>query len=157
MKEAEIDSFLEIATVGRLGLSLNNQPYVVPLNFAYKKGHIYLHSAETGMMIDFLKNNSSVCFEVDEHFATISAPMVCEYDAAYRSVIAFGSARIVTDLKEKTATLRFIVAKYAGPEQAERITESMVDQYRSSLDSKTVTIDMAIERVTGKAWQPRES
>jgi nitroimidazol reductase NimA-like FMN-containing flavoprotein (pyridoxamine 5'-phosphate oxidase superfamily) len=56
----------------------------------------------------------------------MAAPMICDYETAYRSVIAFGTARILTDLKEKTVGLKSIVAKYAGRENAERLVSKTV-------------------------------
>jgi nitroimidazol reductase NimA-like FMN-containing flavoprotein (pyridoxamine 5'-phosphate oxidase superfamily) len=153
----EVDQILRTANVGRLGLSKNNQPYVVPLNFFYDEtGHIYVHSAESGMMIEFLISNPTVCFEVDEYIATIPDEFTCKFDAAYRSVIVFGTARILTDLEQRTNALKLIVAKYAGREHAEALDTVMVDKYRSSLGSETTVIDMTIERVTGKVG-PKES
>jgi hypothetical protein len=150
MTEAEVDKTLRTVKVGRLGLCRNGQPYVVPLNFAYENGHIYFHCADAGMKIEFLRDNPSVCFEVDEHFRTITAPMACNYDTAYRSVIAFGTAQILTDLEEKTTGLRLIVAKYAGRENAEKLETKTVDGYRSPQGSKTIVVDVTIERITGK-------
>jgi len=154
--KAEVDQILQTGMVGRLGLSRNNQPYIVPLNFAYQDGHVFFHSAETGMMIDFLRSNASVCFEVDEHIATVPAATACQYDTAYRSVIAFGTARIMTNLEERTAALRLIAAKYAGREHAEELTARTVEKFRSSRESGTVVVDLVVDRVTGKAFQPKE-
>jgi nitroimidazol reductase NimA-like FMN-containing flavoprotein (pyridoxamine 5'-phosphate oxidase superfamily) len=155
LTKAETEQILRTALVGRLGLSHDNQPYVVPLNFVYENGHIFFHSAETGMMIDYLRTNPSVCFEVDEYIATVPGPIPCKFSTAYRSVIVFGTGRVLTDLDEKTAALRLQVAKYAGRKHAEQLTTAEVDEYRSSLGSKTTVVDVSIERATGKAWQPQ--
>jgi nitroimidazol reductase NimA-like FMN-containing flavoprotein (pyridoxamine 5'-phosphate oxidase superfamily) len=152
MIEAEVDKTLRTARVGRLGLCRNGQPYVVPINFAYENGRIYFHCADVGMKIEFLRDNPSVCFEVDEHHGIMAAPMVCNYDTAYRSVIASGTARILTDLKEKTVGLKSIVAKYAGRENAEKLESKTVDGYRSPQGSKTIVVEITIERITGKSY-----
>jgi nitroimidazol reductase NimA-like FMN-containing flavoprotein (pyridoxamine 5'-phosphate oxidase superfamily) len=65
-------------------------------------------------------------------------------------VIAFGTAQILTDLEEKTTGLRLIVAKYAGRENAEKLETKTVDGYRSPQGSKTIVVDVTIERITGK-------
>jgi len=36
-------------------------PYILPFNFAYEEGYIYLHSAMTGKKMDVLKANPNVC------------------------------------------------------------------------------------------------
>jgi len=150
MGENEIHELLRTAQVGRLGLSRNNQPYVVPLNFAYEKGHIYFHCADTGMKLEFLQGNSLACFEIDEFIETVTAPVACSYDTAYRSVIAFGKARILNSLQETTDALRLIVDKYAGNENAQKLEARIVDKHRSSEGAKTIVVDMTVEQMTGK-------
>ena len=38
MNEKECSGFLASASLGRLGCSLDNEPYVVPIYFAYEPG-----------------------------------------------------------------------------------------------------------------------
>ena len=42
-------------------------PYVLPMNFGYKDGVIYLHSAQDGRSISILERNPKVCitFSID--------------------------------------------------------------------------------------------
>jgi nitroimidazol reductase NimA-like FMN-containing flavoprotein (pyridoxamine 5'-phosphate oxidase superfamily) len=155
MPEAEALKLLGGALVGRLGLSRDDQPYIVPVNFAFKDGHIYVHCAEAGMKIDFLRANSKVCFEVDERIGTVADPVICDYDTAYRSVIIFGLARLVMDLQEKTDAMRLIAVKYAfgkDVEAARKLSSTTVDEYRSSQGSLTSVIDIIVERLTGKYY-----
>jgi hypothetical protein len=149
-----IDEILSRAPVGHLGLSCKNQPYVVPLLFASKDGDIYLHCSDSGMMMQFLRNNPSVCFEVDEFLDIVPGPVPCKYSNTYRSVIAFGTAQILTDPVEKTAGLRLIVAKYAGDEVARTLTKDMVEEYRSTLlHRRTVVLKIRINQMTGKMFE----
>ncbi len=150
MTQAEAEDILKTVKVGRLGMSRNGRPYVVPLYFAYDNRHIYFHCADTGLKIKFLHSNPSVCFEVDEHIATLTAPMACNCDAAYRSVIVFGTARILTNLEEKVDAMRLITAKYIGGDKTTTIRSELVDKYRSPHGSKTVVVDIEIEQMTGK-------
>jgi len=156
MTDPEIDVMLRTAQVGRLGLCQDDQPYVVPLNFAYEDARIYAHCAESGMKIDYLRDNPRVCFEVDEHIKTAAAAAPCDYETVYRSVIAFGRARILTALEEKTAALKLIVSKYAGREQAGNVTNRMVDNYKSPFGGKTALLEITIDRMTGKHYEPQQ-
>jgi len=53
----------------RLGLSENNYPYVVPLNYGFsyenEKLTLFFHGAMEGKKIDIIKNNNKACFEID--------------------------------------------------------------------------------------------
>ena len=47
-------------------------PYVLPMNFGYKDGVIYLHSAQDGSSISILEENPNICIT----FCT-DADLVC--------------------------------------------------------------------------------
>ena len=146
----EMEEVLRAAKIGRLGVNWNGQPLIIPLNFAYDDKNIYLHGSNSGLKTEFLRNNPKVCFEVDEFFGTVPASMVCEYDSAYRSVVAYGTAEVLSIPEEKIRSLRLIVAKYAGEEAARSLTPSMVEEYRSSRGRETAVVRIRIETMTGK-------
>ena len=153
-----IEEILNRAPVGHLGLSWKNQPYVVPLLFASKDGNIYLHCPDSGMMMQFLRNNSLVCFEVTEFLEIVPAAVPCKYSNTYRSVIAFGTAQILTDSDEKTAGLRLIVEKYAGEQVARTLTKDMVEEYRSMmLHRSTVVFKIRVDQITGKKFETEKT
>ena len=146
----EIAKIMSNAQVGRIGLSMNEQPYVVPVNFAFDSKRIYFHCADTGMKLDFLRTNPRVCFEVDENLGIVSGPVPWLFGMAYRSVIAFGIARILTDSEEKTMATKLITTKNAGKEMADMITRKLTEKYRSSLGSSLVVVEIKVESITGK-------
>jgi hypothetical protein len=147
---SEMEEVLRAAKVGRLGLSQNDQPLIIPVNFAYESGAIYFHGSDAGLKTESLRKSPNICFEVDEFLGTVSASVPCEYDTAYRSVVAFGTAQVLSSPAEKTLSLRLIVAKYAGEATARRLTSSMVEEYNSSRSRKTAVVKIQIERMTGK-------
>jgi nitroimidazol reductase NimA-like FMN-containing flavoprotein (pyridoxamine 5'-phosphate oxidase superfamily) len=147
---SEMEEVLRIAKVGRFCLCQNDQPLITPVNFAYENGSIYFHGSDVGLKTESLRKNPNVCFEVDEFLGTVPASVPCEYDTAYRSVVAFGRAQVLTSSDEKMFPLRLIVAKYAGEETARSLTPSMVEDYRSSRGRKTAVVRIQIDRMTGK-------
>jgi nitroimidazol reductase NimA-like FMN-containing flavoprotein (pyridoxamine 5'-phosphate oxidase superfamily) len=50
---------------GRVACSRDNQPYVVPIHFAYHERHLYSVAA-LGQKIEWMRANPMVCFEADE-------------------------------------------------------------------------------------------
>ena len=147
---SEIAKIMNNAQVGRIGLSMNEQPYVVPVNFAFENERIYFHCADIGMKLNFLRNNTHVCFEVDENLGTVAGAEPWLFGTAYRSVIAFGVARILSDSKEKATAARLITMKYAGKEMADRITPEIAETYTSSRGSRLVVVEIKVESITGK-------
>lgn len=61
----EIESILKQTSICRIGLCVDNIPYVVPMNYGYRDNCLYLHSAKEGRKIDIIRENPNVCFEVD--------------------------------------------------------------------------------------------
>jgi nitroimidazol reductase NimA-like FMN-containing flavoprotein (pyridoxamine 5'-phosphate oxidase superfamily) len=147
---SEMESILHAAKVGRLGICQNGLALIIPVNFAYEPGSIYVHGSSSGLRVEVILENPHVCFEVDEFLATDPASTPCEYDTAYRSVIAFGSARVLSTPDEKMPPLRLIVAKYAGEDVALGLTREMVQGYRSSRGRETAVVKVSVERMTGK-------
>jgi len=65
INETECREVLSRASLGRLGCSLNDQPYIVPVGLAYEDGYIYVFST-LGQKIEWMRANPKVCMQVDE-------------------------------------------------------------------------------------------
>jgi nitroimidazol reductase NimA-like FMN-containing flavoprotein (pyridoxamine 5'-phosphate oxidase superfamily) len=65
MTEPECRELLQRAQIGRLACALDNQPYVVPVYFAYEAEYMYIHST-LGQKIEWMRANPKVCIQVDE-------------------------------------------------------------------------------------------
>jgi nitroimidazol reductase NimA-like FMN-containing flavoprotein (pyridoxamine 5'-phosphate oxidase superfamily) len=143
---ATLEAILRRASVGRLGLAVDNTPYVVPLNYVYHNGAIYFHCADEGRKIKMLKSNPQICFEVDEHYGTVRSNKPVPHSTHYASVIAFGQARIVDDLQQKFEALQALLDKYAPGRHYRPMRLS---------EAQTVTVvKISIEEMTGKARAP---
>lgn len=140
----EIDSILNRALVGRIGMSLGDSPYVVPVNFLYRQGKIYFHSANEGQMYTWLNANNKVCFEVEELGETIPNVDPCEFSFKYKSVIAFGKVRFLQDLQEKTVVLAKLVEKYDTNKVAVKVISP---EKIGNVEIGEITID----HITGKS------
>src|SRR5262250_1373448 len=65
ISEAECKEFLNHVSLGRLGCARNNQPYVVPVSFAYEREYLYVFST-LGQKIEWMRENPNVCLQADE-------------------------------------------------------------------------------------------
>jgi nitroimidazol reductase NimA-like FMN-containing flavoprotein (pyridoxamine 5'-phosphate oxidase superfamily) len=61
----ECEELLNRVSVGRLACSLENQPYVVPVCFAYEPEYLYVFST-LGQKIKWMRKNPKVCLQADE-------------------------------------------------------------------------------------------
>jgi hypothetical protein len=137
---AAIEDILHRATVCRLGLCADDQPYVVPLSFGYVEGRLYIHSAGEGKKIALLQRNNRVCFEVDLDEELVRGPHSCNWGMRYRSVIGTGRATFVQEAEAKRAALNTIMAHYGGPQ----------DDYTPQALAGVTVIRVDIEEMTGK-------
>lgn len=64
MNGEECSAFLKRASLGRLGCSYENQPYVVPIHFAYED-YLYVFST-FGQKLKWMRANPKVCVQTDE-------------------------------------------------------------------------------------------
>lgn len=65
MSEKECRTVLTRSSIGRLGCALENQPYVVPIYFAYESECVYVLST-FGQKVEWMRANPKVCIQVDE-------------------------------------------------------------------------------------------
>ena len=112
---AEIEEIIEKADVCRLALSDNNVPYIVTMNYGYKKGSkpvIFLHSANNGKKIEILKRNNVVCFQMSTDHKLGKTHVRCNCGMNYKSVVGMGRISFITDKQEKIKALNNIVDRY---------------------------------------------
>jgi uncharacterized protein len=90
------------------------KPYVIPMNFGYRDGTIYLHGSQHGKKIDILRQNPDVCinFTTDTLLRYQSEQVACSWSMKYRSVLCYGTVEFVTDPKEKVRCLDIIMSQY---------------------------------------------
>jgi|SRR6185369_3815404 Predicted flavin-nucleotide-binding protein len=65
MSSAECDEVLARTNIGRLACAKDNQPYVVPMNFAFDGCYLYGFTT-LGKKVEWMRSNPMVCFEIDE-------------------------------------------------------------------------------------------
>jgi len=65
MSQQECRELLKRVSIGRLGCSLDDQPYVVPVGFSYEPDYIYMFST-LGKKIKWMRQNPKVCLQADE-------------------------------------------------------------------------------------------
>jgi nitroimidazol reductase NimA-like FMN-containing flavoprotein (pyridoxamine 5'-phosphate oxidase superfamily) len=137
-----IEEIINSAEVCRIAVCDNDMPYIIPMNFGYRNGSVYLHSAREGRKVEALKKSNRVCFEVDVDHELVRAEHSCGFDMRYRSVIGFGRAYIVEDDEVKRCGLDIIMEHYG--EKGPHI-------YNEKNLSLTLVIRIDIEEITCKA------
>ena len=109
----QIRKILDTAGVLYLGLSVDDEPYVVPMNYGYcmedGKLTLYLHSAVRGRKLDMIRANPNVFFALDCDRMPFEGKVACQYGLAYSSVMGRGTAHIVEDVEEKKKAMSILM------------------------------------------------
>ncbi|MBM3403790.1 MAG: pyridoxamine 5'-phosphate oxidase family protein [Bacteroidetes bacterium] len=113
----EIDEIIAKCQVCHIAMvDPDHKPYVLPFNFGYQDGVIYLHSAQTGKKIDILKKCPDVCiaFSTDYVLRWQHEEVACSYGMKYRSVLCYGKVEFIEDPEQKVIVLNVVMRQYTG-------------------------------------------
>ena len=117
LPQEEIDQIINSCEACVIGMiDIDGNPYVLPFNFGYKEGKLYIHSGPEGKKIDIWKENPKVCvsFSSDYKMNIRHDNVACSYSMKYRSVLIHGSIVQVENVDEKVRILNIIMEKYSG-------------------------------------------
>ena len=114
----EIARILNTAKVLHMGLAVDNEPYVLPMNYGYTledgKLVLYLHSAVKGRKLDMIRANSKVSFSIDCDRQPFEGRVPCQYGLVYSSIMGKGTATIVEDVEEKKQAMSILMKTQTG-------------------------------------------
>ena len=101
----QIRHILDTAKVLHLGLAVDNEPYVVPMNYGYTMEDgsltLYVHGAVKGRKLDVLRKNPKVFFEMECDIVPFEGKYACQYGTTYASVMGLGMAQVLENPEEK--------------------------------------------------------
>ena len=141
LSQEAAEEVLNRNTCGTLAVSGDDgYPYAVPLSYLYYDGKIYFHGAATGHKIDAIRRCDKVSFCVIDQDHIVPE----KYTTYYRSVIAFGRARLVEEAAEKRHIATALAMKYA-PE----FSQGIGPEVDASLDHMAI-VEITPEHLTGK-------
>ena len=116
--EAEIRQILDTANVLHLGLAVEGEPYVVPMNYGFTleegKLTLFVHSAVKGKKLDMIQANPKVYFSIDTDRIPFEGKVPCQYGLSYRAVSGWGKAAIVEDVEEKKQAMTTLMKTQTG-------------------------------------------
>ncbi|GAB4426874.1 MAG: 5-nitroimidazole antibiotic resistance protein NimA [Anaerolineales bacterium] len=150
-----IRAFLHQAKIGHIATTWDDQPFVMANTFWFdEENHrIIFHTNLTGRTRANIERNPKVCFEASQLGKLLPSNIALEFSLQYRSVMVFGSVRILDNPEEQRAALYGLIGKYF------RMTPSK--EYRPITDDelkRTSIYALDIETWSGKEnWKERAS
>lgn len=118
-EERRVESVIRACQLCYVGMAdERGVPYVLPMNFGYEKGIVYLHSAQEGRSISILEKHPQVCvaFCTEPQLVWQHEEVACSYRMRADSVIAYGRVFFEEDFDEKVKSLNIIMRQYSGKE-----------------------------------------
>lgn len=149
-EKKEIEAILERESICHLAMCTEEQPYVIPMLYAYKDNCFYFHCAEVGAKLDILEQNNSVCIEVESNKAEAlveNTNTPCMWGLPYESVVVFGKATVSDDRDVKLKAFDLLVEKIHTPGY-----EHSRDKYLEKRLNGARVIVVEVEKMTGKKW-----
>jgi len=114
-KKDEIEEVIRACKTCYLAMSVDDKPYVLPMNFALDGEVVILHSAPKGRMWESIQKNPNVCINwtLGEELAWQDVQVGCSYRVKSSSVLAEGVAEVVEDYGEKVTCMELLMAQYS--------------------------------------------
>jgi len=147
-----LDGIVEIINkckVMRIAIVDEDAPYIVPLNFGYRREgevlELFFHCANRGKKLDLLSRNSKVGFELDCGHQLVPDETACKNSFFYESVIGAGEVAFFDEASAKVAALNVIMEQQTG--KTFDIPEKAVGGVKVGR--------ILVTSVCGKAYQPK--
>lgn len=149
-KDQEITDFNEIrhiltrGLICRLAFSVDNIPYIVPLNYGVEFTDpivLYFHCAPSGRKLDMLRKNNYVCFEIELDTKVVEGKKACDWAMHYKSVIGYGRVEIITGGNEMLHGLDILMRHYAGEGEF---------FYKPKVLQRMFILKLIVDSITGK-------
>ena len=138
----QMEQVIEEALFCQVAFSLDDQPYVVPLNFGYVDGCFYFHSKQKGKKIDLLKANPKVGFNLQSRIEAIHDKEKAENcSMRYLSVLGSGVMSLIEEDSEKRQALDCICKQY----------DMQPYEYSEKMMRATALIRLDVTEMVGKA------
>ncbi len=139
LDQESIKAIIRQCSVCRLGLSVNDNPYIIPVSFGFDGAAIYFHTAIEGKKIEYIQANNKVCFEF-EHKVQIVPDQKdpCKWTFSFQTVIGYGKIHELRENDQKINGLNHIMAQYSKREWAfnEEILK-MIRLWKVSIENMT--------------------
>ncbi len=149
---AGLDGIVEIidkCKVMRLALAGERAPYIVPLNFGYRRDgdklKLYFHCANRGRKLDLMEHNPWVGFELDCGHQLVPDETACKNSFFFESVVGEGQISFFEESADKAAALNIIMEQQTG--RAFDIPEKAVGGVKVGV--------VSVASVCGKAYRPK--
>jgi len=139
-----VHALLDAAALCHVSYVIDGQPYCTPTLFWRESSRLYWHGSSASRMLRNLSEGEPACLTVTHLDSLVLARCGFNHSADYRSVMAFGHARLVEDQAEKEQALVMMVDRFF-PGRTAQLRQSSKQEIKA-----TAVIYMDIEKASAK-------
>jgi len=88
--------------------------YLLPINFGYNDGCLFIHSGKHGHKLEVFQDGTPVCFSIQHAVEVVPAPTPCKYTTHYMSLLGKGTITQLESYEQVQDGLNIIVAHYGA-------------------------------------------
>ena len=103
-----INKLLDEGFFCHVGFNIGDQPYVIPTLYARMDSAIIIHGSAISRMLKNISEGIKVCVTVTHVDGIVLARSAFNHSMNYRSVVVFGTGRLIEDETEKLAALKAV-------------------------------------------------
>ena len=143
-ESAAVHEILDSAFLAHVGFQVQGQPFVIPTLYGRDGDKLYLHGSAASRMLRELETGVPACVTVTLVDGLVLARSAFHHSMNYRSVVAFGIARKLTQPEQKTFALRVI---------SEHVIAGRWNEVRGPSEKElkaTSVLEFAIEEASAK-------
>ncbi len=139
-----VHALLDAAMLCHVSYVIDGQPFCTPTLFWREGSRLYWHGSSASRMLRNLAHGEPACLCVTHLDALVLARSGFNHSVDYRSVMAFGKARLVEDAQEKKRALVLMVDRLY-PRRTAGLRPTTAQEIKA-----TSVIAMDIERASAK-------
>ncbi len=114
-EKADVHAVLDAGFLAHVGFCVDGQPFVIPMMYVRDGDDVLLHGSIASRIMRGLADGIPACISVSHVDGLVLARSHFHHSANYRSVVCFGTARVVDDAAQKAEALaRFVDAILPG-------------------------------------------
>jgi nitroimidazol reductase NimA-like FMN-containing flavoprotein (pyridoxamine 5'-phosphate oxidase superfamily) len=139
-----IHQIIDQALICYVSFVEEEQPFIIPCNFARIENNIILHGSNDSRMIKNLQAGKEICITMTLLDGLVLARSACSHGVNYRAVVLFGRGVAITEDKEKFEALK-AVSEHLLPGRWKEIRKPTKEELEN-----TAVVSIPIESASAK-------
>src|SRR5690242_18116074 len=139
-----VHALLDSTALCHVAYVIDGQPFCTPTLYWREGSRLYWHGSSASRMLRNLGTGQAACLTVTHLDSLVLARCGFNHSADYRSVMAFGHARLLSDPAEKERALVMMVDRFF-PGRTAQLRQSTRQEIKA-----TAVLAMDIERASAK-------